>query len=230
VQRNKVLLLGTVERTLRLAPIGDPAYEVWGLNNMFSNEYLRDADGKLLAHAWFDLHEWVAQSASDIQGIESCPVPIYLCGDDADRVPNGIRYPIDEVRAALPFAEDYYTCTFAYQIALALCLGYQTIGLYGIELAWGREGLIEKPCVEYWIGVAQARGVTIEKPAESVLCNHAGLHYGFDYLDEKELVEHCLDQFLLFGVMNMGHESSFNKRIARMYELRRNTRIIDDGA
>jgi len=100
----------------------------------------------------------------------------------APGVPNAVLYPLKAIMA-LGYRE-YFSCTFAYQIALAIYEGYTEIGLYGIELFNGspRERLLERACVEYWIGVAQGRGITINE-----FSGLAKQHYLYGYHYDQEL-------------------------------------------
>ncbi len=75
----------------------------------------------------------------------------------------------------------------AYQVALALVMGYTTIGVWGMELWQGtaRERLAECRCLEYWLGVAKGMGVRVVLPAYSCLLLHP-LLYGYDYQEEAD--------------------------------------------
>lgn len=53
-----------------------------------------------------------------------------------------------------------------------------TIGIYGVDLVVGSEYFDEKPCAEFWIGQATARGIRVEIPAESALCKQFA-RYGY---------------------------------------------------
>jgi len=82
------------------------------------------------------------------------------------------------------------------QIAWALAEGYTEIGLWGIDLDLGthRERLVEKPCVEYWLGLAEGRGVKLTLPRESTML-HRPYVYGLDYENEKANIERVVDDF-----------------------------------
>lgn len=161
------------------APLDDPAWEVFALNVVppFDREH------RLRADRWFDIHQRCAQSVDDLRWIAACPVPIYVPPDLLDASPNAVLYPLNAIEAQFG---GYFSCTFAYQIALVLYEGIATdIGLYGVELAYGteRERTVEWACVSYWIGRAEERGLRIHLPLRSKLGRHE-YRYGFEYWNE----------------------------------------------
>ncbi len=172
------------------APLDNPDWDVWAINVVPP----LDSQTRLRCDLWFDLHQRKAQSPKDLQWIARCPVPIYLPPDLADASENYVQFPLDEIEEY--FKCRYWSCTFAYQIALALYQGHYTdIGLYGMELAWGgpRERTVEWACVAYWLGRAQERGVKVHVPKRSLLGQHFA-RYGFEYDREKKAVEDYLEQ------------------------------------
>ncbi len=158
------------------APLNHPSWDVWALNVIAP----LDLHGRLRADLWFEIHERGAQSADDMRWIAKCPVPIVVppclmaASERAVALPT--RRILKEFEAA-PFA-----CTFAYQIAMALLMGYEKIGLFGVELAYGdaRERTVEWACVNWWVGYAEGRGVTVVRPERSRLGRHPEM-YGLDY-------------------------------------------------
>lgn len=96
------------------APLDDPEWSVWALNLVPPIDKL----GRLRCDLWFDIHQRKAQTADDLRWIAMCPVPIYVPPDLADASPRAVAYPLDEVEETL--RSRYWTCTFAYQIALAM--------------------------------------------------------------------------------------------------------------
>ena len=158
------------------APLDDDEWEVWALNVIPP----LDRSGRLRADLWWELHERKAQSADDMRWIAACPVPIMVPDDLMDASMLAVRYPIERVRAAV--ADGPFACTFSYQIAFALLHGFRHIGLYGVELAYGtpRERTVEWASVNWWMGFAEAKGVTFHLPAFSRMGTHRFL-YGLEY-------------------------------------------------
>lgn len=181
------------------APFGDPDWCVWALNEIAQPAFTRH----------FELHPVTGgvQSSRELRWLERCPTPCYVLDlaearpteppagvnvTDSARpvsfrgVANAVEYPRRRVEA-LGFGE-YFTCTFAYQIALAILDGFEEIGLWGVRLYLGtaRERFAERACVEYWLGVARGRGARVVE--DSGLARQPFL-YGYDYSRERSYVE-----------------------------------------
>lgn len=189
-RRTKVALIAA-DRSYQVAPFDDPDWEVWSCNSLW--HLCRDAHGDFRADRWFELHPLSVQTDRELADIFTCPVPLYLLDPPtADVAPNGLAYPLAEVRRQFPYR--YFACTFAYQIALALCEGFETIGLFGVELDQGttRERTVEKACVEFWIGVALGMGRQVITPDTSRLATQPQL-YGYQYREEVDAVDNAVN-------------------------------------
>ncbi|MFA5340607.1 MAG: hypothetical protein WC332_02405 [Clostridia bacterium] len=88
-------------------------------------------------------------------------------------------YPIDEIISF--FKTDYFSNTVDYAIALAIYTGFTEIVLYGINMLKGSEYAYQKAGVEFWIGQAMGRGitVTVHGTASTILKTRDGLLYGY---------------------------------------------------
>ena len=178
-QRRKLAIVGAsaLDEDER-PPLDDPDWDVWGCNSLWRKHL--DRKGMFRADAWFEMHPIDVQTPQELRDMVDCPVNLYVLSNEVLEN-HWIEYPLNVVRRR--FGErDYFTNTFAYQIALALTKDYREIGLWGVELWQGstREARIELPCLEYWLGVAKGRGVTIALPDYSKLLWHEHL-YGYDY-------------------------------------------------
>ncbi len=153
---------------------GDREWCVWAINEIWQPHYDRH----------FELHPVTVppQDAREMAFLAACRTPCYVL-EATPLVPQGVVYPMERLHAA-GLRDDYFTCTFAYQIALAIVDGFTEIGLYGLQLWRGspRERLLELPCVTYWIGVAEGRGI---KVTDASLLTSSPYLYGYHY--DKEL-------------------------------------------
>ena len=170
-KRKKVAIIGC--GTGRdFAPYDDKEWECWGLN---------EVDQKR-ADRWFEIHELKASTKEEIEWLKKCKVPIYMCKTHK-KIPMSVCYPLSQIMAE--FNCLYFTCTFAYQIALAIYEKFEVIGIFGVNLPYGspRERLVETPCTEYWLGIAAGKGIEIHIPSDEYLLHHQYL-YGYEYQKE----------------------------------------------
>lgn len=187
---------GEVERTRRhvaivafgpTAPLvasvrDDPEWEIWGMNDGNHHPAMYDAEGRLRADRWFELHEMHAQGPSDWDWLARCPVPVYIPPQvyPDPRIPQAVRLPIERLEAYHPQIQPFWACTFSYMIALAMLEGFEAIGLFGFEFGSAREWVVERPNVLWWAGFASGRGHQIVIPAGSTLLHHPH-RYGLEY-------------------------------------------------
>jgi hypothetical protein len=184
--RKKVAIVGFASNTMHLVPWQDPEWELWGLNQGAMN-FQRRAD------RWFEMHQpEFTEDVRDPQYLkwlyEAVGCPVYMVETRKD-VPTSVRYPIE---AAIKLTgRDYFTSSIAYMIALAILEGFQEIAIYGVNLAIGGEYFHQKPNAEWWIGIAEGRGIKVYVPqAASLLKQHA--RYGYSLEPEPDLLTKLL--------------------------------------
>ena len=185
-KRTKVAIIGAGDYR-KYAPWDDAEWEFWGINEIFQKRATR----------WFELHPMAVQNARELAWLADCPAPCYVLDleDCVGRVKHAVEYPFERM---LEIGRRYFTCTFAFQIALAIAEGFEEIGLWGVDLDLGtpRERLVEKPGVEYWLGLAEGKGITVTLPTGATLLNRPWV-YGYAYEDEKRQIEDVCDDLVL---------------------------------
>ena len=130
------------------------------------------------ASRWFEIHynwnEHVVEGTDHAGWLQECPIPVYM-NEHHPEFPNSVRFPIEKM---IEQFGDYYTSSIAYMLALAISEGFTRIDLYGIDLSVGVEYIEQRPCAEYFIGIASAKGIDVGIPTASALCkqNH---RYGY---------------------------------------------------
>lgn len=171
--RKRVALVGFGTNTRYHAPFNNPEFEIWGMNQ--AHVFMpRRAD------RWFEIHK--DEFTPDMRDPEyetflaRCPIPVYM-QRVRPGVPSSVRFPIEKLLGE--FKIDYFTSSIAYMIALAIYEGFQEISLWGIDLVTDEEYASQKPCVEWWLGVAYGRGVNIYVPDESALLKQPW-RYGYE--------------------------------------------------
>lgn len=173
-QRKKVAIVGFASSTLKYAPFGDPAYEVWGMNQLYRHIPRLDRH--------FDIHrnwrEGNVEGTDHPLWIQHSGIPSYLV-ERAPELPNTVRFPIERVMNSVTEKLPYFTSTVAYMIALAIAEGFETIGIFGIDLIVETEYENQKQCVEFMLGIAVGRGVNLEIPKQCALLKSAWM-YGYE--------------------------------------------------
>lgn len=97
--------------------------------------------------------------------------------------PHIYEYPLHWVFKRLGDTEPYFHNSIPYMIAYAVAIGVEELTLWGVDYSWNGNPVREddKANAEYWVGFARARGVTVNIPATSTLCQvNRGWHlYGY---------------------------------------------------
>jgi len=171
-KRDKVALVGFATSSRDLAPFDDPTYEIWTLNQIYRHV------PRATRH--FDIHcNWKEDNVegTDHPGwLKECGIPVYMMEAD-DALPTSVRYPIERVIKNAGI--DYFTSTIAFEVGLALLEGFTEIALFGIDLIVGTEYSVQKACLEFWLGIAHARGVNVRIPDECALLKQS-YRYGYE--------------------------------------------------
>lgn len=169
----KIALIGTAQ-TWAHAPFHDPSWEIWAHASAAPIcprvDRFFDLHPK---HVWDKPKTWMKKYP---QWIRTVPVPVYMQERHAD-VPQSIRFPKERV-----FAEfrRYATNQVAYMIALALSEGVTHLGFFGIHYAAADERHMQRAGCEYWMGVAEGRGVQLVIPQGCPLLHEPPWLYGYE--------------------------------------------------
>lgn len=173
----KIACLGGAP-SMKYAPWHDPTWELWA---HMSCRHLCKRDPDLL----YDLHppalwrnpkkknwdpnypKWLATNRIPIMMQERYP--------DA---PASIRYPFETMVTEFP--RGYMTNTLAYMIALALMEGVTHLAIFGCDYSAGSEYGPQRGSAEYWLGLAEGRGVQVLIPPTCDLLNKPHLMYGYE--------------------------------------------------
>lgn len=101
--------------------------------------------------------------------------------------PGLIEFPLEDVLNAFP--QGYFNSTAAYAVAYAVHIGVRKISCFGMDFTYPNVHDAEKgrACVEFWLGIAAARGIQLGTPRTSSLLDamypEAQHFYGYDCVD-----------------------------------------------
>jgi hypothetical protein len=171
------------------------ADEVWAINAMadiIQHDRVFHMDDVLVQEQRAALNP-TGNIAAMLEWMKKHPGPIYT-SVKREGYPGLVEFPLAEVisQGGLP----YFNSTAAYAIAYALHIGVKEISLYGIDYTLPNAHSAEqgRACCEFWLGMAMARGVLVNVPAETSLMDGCEpderKFYGFDMfhvrLEERE--------------------------------------------
>lgn len=189
---NKIAVLGTGDGWQLFPQLSD--HTVYALNDyVYTDKYQIMPDILFIMDVLDEKPQVVAgqQNLQDvIQRVNKLGIPL-VAPFKYDEVPSSIAFPIRE--CAKEFGLPYFNNTIAYMIAYALLQWVKNpnnelkqIDIYGVNQKSSSEYFYEKAGVEYWLGVANGRGVkiTINGDKSELLSNKdrfgGNLLYGYN--------------------------------------------------
>jgi SAM-dependent methyltransferase len=179
-----------LEFTKRLGGRDKFCDEVWGINaigNVFECDRVFHMDD-------VRIQEIRAQAspqgniAAMLPWLRRHPGPVYTSRPHPD-YPGLVAYPLEEVVRDTGYA--YMNSTAAHAVAFAVYLRVKKITLFGMDFTYEHSHHAEKgrACVEFWLGIAAARGIQISIPQKSSLMDGCEPPrerlYGYDTVDVK---------------------------------------------
>lgn len=124
--------------------------------------------------------------AAMLAWLKTHPGPIVTSRAHPD-YPGLEEFPLEAVLNDCPFG--YFNSTAAYAIAYAIHLRVEKVTIFGFDFTYPNAHDAEKgrACVEFWLGMAAARGIQLAMPKTTTLLDalytHAERFYGYDTLD-----------------------------------------------
>ncbi len=174
----KIAILGTADSSRKSAPYGDKSWEIWSLSNIV----ITDQVPRWTRH--FELHplslfekEPKARAYVDWMHRQDDSKPIYLQSPEKHPgIKAGVKFPYE---ALIRTHGNYFTSTIAWLIALAIHEEVDEIGLWGVDLMLAEEYHHQRPCSEFYLGYAVAKGIKVTVPMQSTLLKPQQL-YGIE--------------------------------------------------
>lgn len=161
----KIAIVGTTS-SLVDAPYNDPSWEIWGLNGAY--------DAMPRWDRWFDMHS--------IDVLKKYHQTVYfdflrkggdkvMMAHKSPELPEAKEFPATELVAKYG---RYFTNTVSWLIAYAIeelmkdASGERPVlGIWGINMAMDGEYAIQRPSCEYFLGVAEGKGIDVIIPESS---------------------------------------------------------------
>lgn len=173
----KIALLGGA-KSLQYTPWSDPTWELWA---HASCRHVCKRDPDIL----WDLHPpelWRNPKKKTwdpkyLKWLSTNRTPIMM-QEVYEDVPASIRYPFETMITEFP--RGYMTNHVAYMVALALMEGVTHLAIFGCDYDTNSEYGPQRGSAEYWLGVAEGRGVQVLIPPQCNLLNKPSLLYGYE--------------------------------------------------
>lgn len=185
----KLAIVGTEKQTRHLAPFDNLDYDIWVFNEAANAEWCKRWT------ACFQLHKpsiYRNVNKKDPQHWEwlqrKHDKPIYMSEVDP-LVPDSIKYPLTEVSKLTRYKN--FRMTLAYAIALALYQGYESIDVYGVELANSAEYRSQQNCFAFWVGLAEGRGIPVRLHCCDGMFDKPLYAYE-DYMEEEQIQKYVV--------------------------------------
>lgn len=188
---NHVVILGLgpsleayVDKVKRMGSRKSFADEVWGINavgdvvqcdKIFHMDDVRVQEARAAEKPSSNI-------ANMLTWMRQHPGPIYTSLANP-AYPGLVEFPLEAVLNE--FGLHYFNGTGAYAVAYAIFIGVKRISLFGCDFTYQNSHHAERgrACMEFWLGIAWARGIEITISDQSSLmdaCEPADQIYGYD--------------------------------------------------
>ena len=204
-KREKVAIVGCAE-SKSMSPFQlSNEWEFWGVNNLHLTL------PKAPWTRWFELHsiaydniQYLRRGKADFRGqpiqaylesLNALNIPVYM-QRPWNVIPNAVPYPLQVILKEFP--RRYFTNTISWMIALAILEGFKEIGIYGVDMAVSsplrqqNEYSHQRPSCEYFIGIAEGRGIKVHLPDECDLLKSRFL-YAIEDIQETAFNKKLVD-------------------------------------
>jgi hypothetical protein len=157
--KKKVAICGTAP-TVRHAPFNNDEFDIWGVAHC---TFLMDVTRMDVI---FEIHKKEIYDKDNAPFHRFPNALLYLPELDA-KFPNAKKFPLKEildkykVNEGFDNARSYMSSSIPYMICMAIEAGYEEIHMYGIHLLMEEEYFFQRPCVEYYLGLAQGKGIKV---------------------------------------------------------------------
>lgn len=194
--KKKVCILG-FGRSLEKAPFQDDSYEFWSCNEGDVPRFDKH----------FELHPLSVQNEREIEWLSKCEKPVYVLNKkEFPFIKNAIDYPLEEILKQT-WAINYFCCTMAYQLAMAIQLKFEEIELWGLNMDYGspRERTVESACMQYWVGIARGMGIKVRWDEHPAIYRWS---YGYEYHQEMKDINDWVSRLVVHSIYRLGPTTS----------------------
>lgn len=173
-KKSKVAIVGFADSKVQ-APFDDKDFEIWSINECWSDKAIKRVDVIFELHdlAWIKEGKRIKEHYTWLKNNKEIAI---IMQKHFLEIPMSVPYPLDDI---VKKYGNYFTNTISEMIALAMEIGFKEIHLYGVNMATDTEYGAQRPSVEYFVGLARGKGITVYIPSESDLLKNFYI-YGFE--------------------------------------------------
>jgi len=166
----KIAICGTAE-SLPMAPYEDKEFEIWSISCALTYPAFKRWD------RLYEMHDREYWSLPDVKDrlLNKAKCEIWM-QEAYPEIPGSKKYPLDEISKGF---HRNFTNSIAYMIAHAVYEKVGHIALFGVHMAADEEYGYQLPCCEFWLGIAEANGISVhvQGPSAVLQCRYL---YGYD--------------------------------------------------
>lgn len=159
----KICLVGTSESSVKFADQLDDTWQVWGCNAVY--QMISGVDLHFEMHSIPYLENLgIIPEYKEYLKFKGKNLILSIAHKD---YPEAQIYPIKKVLKFFDMEKSpYFNNTIAYMVAYALMTNpdLKELALFGIDMAATTEYAHQRPCLEYYLGWANARGISLVIP------------------------------------------------------------------
>lgn len=157
--KTNVTIMGS-GNTLQECKWNEPDTTYWAISSTLISSFFKHAD--LL----FEFHsENYYLQPNILSRLNDTHLPVMM-KHKVEQIPLSIPFPVKDV-----VIRPYFTSSVAYILAYAIYKKFEVINLFGIDLLLKDEYDTQRASCEYWIGVAEGKGIKVNIPQGSGLFN-----------------------------------------------------------
>ncbi len=191
----KIALIGAFE-TFPDAPWQDETWETWAHGSVFAMCQKIGVEPT----RYFDLHHLYDRNIPKVtrylNWLHTQQTPIFM-QQRYPEVPAAVEYPKERVLAEF---RSYIANHVGWMIALALTEGVSHLGFWGITYGHDTERATQRGSCEYWMGLAEGRGVQLVLPKRCNLLRMPPQLYGYESHPNGKLAPEYQAKVLRDGV------------------------------
>jgi len=166
----KIALIGSAPSSVHLAPYESEDWVIWACSGSVYPVARR-------TDAWFEVHNYEPNSPRFSEGycnfLANYPNDVWMTKTHP-AIPNAQELPTQELIEK--YSPYFFTSTLAWMFAMAIEMGADTIGLWGVDMAAQGEYGYQRAGLQHFALLAKAKGINVGVPPQSDLFRPSAMY------------------------------------------------------